>query len=76
MKDKLTVNMNGRICLVTGATNGIGKGTRRWRRWAQPSSLWAATGEPCGSGKRDQASSGNDAVEALSPTWRSWRRSG
>lgn len=27
MKDKLEVNMIGRICLVTGATNGIGKAT-------------------------------------------------
>ena len=27
MKEKLMVNMIGRICLVTGATNGIGKAT-------------------------------------------------
>jgi NAD(P)-dependent dehydrogenase (short-subunit alcohol dehydrogenase family) len=27
MKEKLEVDMSGRICLVTGATNGIGKAT-------------------------------------------------
>lgn len=27
MKDKIMVNMRGKICLVTGATNGIGKAT-------------------------------------------------
>jgi NAD(P)-dependent dehydrogenase (short-subunit alcohol dehydrogenase family) len=27
MKEKLKENMNGVICLVTGATNGIGKAT-------------------------------------------------
>ncbi len=67
MKEKLKVNMDGKICLVTGATNGIGKAT------AQALAQMGATVVIVG---RDPAkcaavveeiklSSGNDAVEAL-----------
>ena len=67
MKEKLKVKMDGKICLVTGATNGIGKAT------AQALAQMGATVVIVG---RDPAKcaavvdeikqiSGNDAVDAL-----------
>jgi NAD(P)-dependent dehydrogenase (short-subunit alcohol dehydrogenase family) len=67
MKETMNDTMNGKICLVTGATNGIGKAT------AQALAQMGATVVIVG---RDPArcaavvseikhSSGNDAVEAL-----------
>lgn len=67
MKEKLKVNMNGKICLVTGATNGIGKAT------AQALAQMGATVVIVGRNPAKCAAvvseikhlSGNDAVEAL-----------
>ena len=67
MKDKLKEPMNGKICLVTGATNGIGKAT------AQALAQMGATVVIVGRNPAKCAavvseikhSSGNDAVEAL-----------
>jgi NAD(P)-dependent dehydrogenase (short-subunit alcohol dehydrogenase family) len=68
MKENLKDNMNGKICLVTGATNGIGKAT------AQALAQMGATVVIVGRNPAKCAavvseikhSSGNDAVEALS----------
>jgi NAD(P)-dependent dehydrogenase (short-subunit alcohol dehydrogenase family) len=67
MKEKLKDNMNGKICLVTGATNGIGKAT------AQALAQMGATVVIVGRNPAKCAAvvseikhiSGNDAVEAL-----------
>jgi NAD(P)-dependent dehydrogenase (short-subunit alcohol dehydrogenase family) len=67
MKEKFQDTMNGKICLVTGATNGIGKAT------AQALAQMGATVVIVGRNPAKCAavvseikhSSGNDAVEAL-----------
>ena len=67
MKEKLKDNMNGKICLVTGATNGIGKAT------AQALAQMGATVVIVGRNPAKCAAvvseikhiSGNEAVEAL-----------
>src|SRR6266536_6655612 len=67
MKETLNDTMNGKICLVTGATNGIGKAT------AQALAQMGATVVIVGRNPAKCAavvseikhSSGNDAVEAL-----------
>jgi retinol dehydrogenase 12 len=67
MKEKLEVDMSGRICLVTGATNGIGKAT------AQALAQMGANVVIVGRNPARCAAvvseikhvSGNDAVEAL-----------
>jgi len=67
MKEKLKDTMNGKICLITGATNGIGKAT------AQALAQMGATVVIVGRNPAKCASvvseikqiSGNDAVEAL-----------
>jgi NAD(P)-dependent dehydrogenase (short-subunit alcohol dehydrogenase family) len=68
MKEKLKATMSGKICLVTGGTNGIGKAT------AQALAQLGATVVIVGRNPAKCAavvseikhSSGNDAVEALS----------
>jgi NAD(P)-dependent dehydrogenase (short-subunit alcohol dehydrogenase family) len=68
MKEKSHVDMNGKICLVTGATNGIGKAT------AQALAQMGATTVIVGRNPAKCAAvvseikqiSGNDAVEAIS----------
>src|SRR5687768_18373766 len=67
MKEKLKDSMKGKICLVTGATNGIGKAT------AQALAQMGATVVIVGRNRAKSAAveseikhiSGNDAVEAL-----------
>ncbi len=67
MKEKLKDNMNGKICLVTGATNGIGKATAQ--ALAQMGATVVLVGrnpEKCAAVVSEiKHSSSNDAVEAL-----------
>jgi NAD(P)-dependent dehydrogenase (short-subunit alcohol dehydrogenase family) len=67
MKEELTVNMNGKICLVTGATNGIGKATAQ--ALAQMGATVVIVGRnpaKCTAVVNEiKRISGNDAVEAL-----------
>lgn len=67
MKEKLEVNMIGRICLVTGATNGIGKATAQ--ALAQMGTTVVIVGRnpaKCAAVVSEiKHVSGNDAVEAL-----------
>jgi NAD(P)-dependent dehydrogenase (short-subunit alcohol dehydrogenase family) len=67
MKEKLKENMNGKICLVTGATNGIGKATAQ--ALAQMGATVVIVGRnpaKCAAVVSEiKLSSGNDAVEAF-----------
>lgn len=67
MKEKLTNNMNGKICLVTGATNGIGKATAQ--ALAQMGATVVIVGrntDKCAAVVSEiRQISGNDAVETL-----------
>jgi NAD(P)-dependent dehydrogenase (short-subunit alcohol dehydrogenase family) len=67
MKEELNDPMNGKICLVTGATNGIGKATAQ--ALAQMSATVVIVGRnpaKCAAVVDEiKHSSGNDAVEAL-----------
>jgi NAD(P)-dependent dehydrogenase (short-subunit alcohol dehydrogenase family) len=67
MKEKLNVDMNGKICLVTGATSGIGKATAQ--ALAQMGATVVIVGrnpDKCAAAVSEiKHSSGNDAVEAL-----------
>jgi len=67
MKEELNDPMNGKICLVTGATNGIGKATAQ--ALAQMSATVVIVGRnpaKCAAVVSEiKHSSGNDAVEAL-----------
>ena len=49
MKEKLKDNMSGKICLVTGATNGIGKATAQ--ALAQMGATVVIVGRRCAQGR-------------------------
>ena len=68
MKEKLKDNMNGKICLVTGGTNGIGKATAQ--ALAQMGATVVIVGRRCSEdelrlSRKSASASGNQNVDSL-----------
>jgi short-subunit dehydrogenase involved in D-alanine esterification of teichoic acids len=55
MKEMLKDTLNGKICLVTGATNGIGKATAQALAQVGATVCGPPPSQVCGSSGRDQA---------------------